>query len=422
MARVRVEQAVYGSFPFRDTGYALLGRSPGCRPEWLDAFAAACQGLGEPPRGVSADGAMFAFRVPKGPWLAVGVSTQGADDRGRPGALAFHGLFITRHEFARANFDPFALTCAFRRDWGPCDSSLGPVFVDANPTPPGLACTPTARRIRRGRRVAVESATPVDALARETWADLPIRDRRRASVATLAFANPRRFDLVAGPRLASLAIDRSYADATKSSLALPIALASLGLAATLGLALSRGRPGPRADGPPTARPIEASPIDPQADIPTSTADRVLVAEGLADLAGRFGVPSTPGEPPAATIRRLADALRYRGPLLGEEERARLASTAGPEPARALEWDAHIRRFVDDRPLPADLDAGPLRRQLDLLCWTLHAPIDGSPSAAEVPHALGDALCPAMSTRPSPLAAEHPALAHYARFLGRLPRR
>ena len=38
--RVRFEQAVYGSFPFWDRGYALLAHSPGCRPEWLAEFAA----------------------------------------------------------------------------------------------------------------------------------------------------------------------------------------------------------------------------------------------------------------------------------------------------------------------------------------------------------------------------------------------
>ena len=31
---VRFEQAVYGSFPFRDQGYALLAQSPGCRDGW----------------------------------------------------------------------------------------------------------------------------------------------------------------------------------------------------------------------------------------------------------------------------------------------------------------------------------------------------------------------------------------------------
>ena len=49
--RVRFEQAVYGSFAFWDRGYALLAHSPGCRPEWLADFLAACQRFGEPPGG-----------------------------------------------------------------------------------------------------------------------------------------------------------------------------------------------------------------------------------------------------------------------------------------------------------------------------------------------------------------------------------
>src|SRR5262245_50269601 len=85
------EQAVYGSFPFREGGYAPLAHSPGCRQEWLDAFHSACRAIGEKPRG-SGDlaGAMFSQRVgARGPWMIVGVSSPGSDDRGRPDALAF---------------------------------------------------------------------------------------------------------------------------------------------------------------------------------------------------------------------------------------------------------------------------------------------------------------------------------------------
>src|SRR5262245_44802638 len=46
---VRFEQAVYGSFAFRDGGYSMLEQSPGCRPEWLADFRAACQRFGERP-------------------------------------------------------------------------------------------------------------------------------------------------------------------------------------------------------------------------------------------------------------------------------------------------------------------------------------------------------------------------------------
>src|SRR5690349_4968389 len=110
MTRVRFEQAVYGSFPFWDRGYALLAQSPGCRPEWLDEFRAACQRFGERPGGVEDLGApIVALRLPSGPWAIVGVGSTGSDDRGRPGALAFHGLFVGPREFRKVGYDPFAL-------------------------------------------------------------------------------------------------------------------------------------------------------------------------------------------------------------------------------------------------------------------------------------------------------------------------
>src|SRR3954464_15992347 len=46
---IRYEQAVYGSFPFWDRGYAVLAHSPGCRPEWLAGPRAARQRYGERP-------------------------------------------------------------------------------------------------------------------------------------------------------------------------------------------------------------------------------------------------------------------------------------------------------------------------------------------------------------------------------------
>ena len=55
-SRVSFEQAVYGSFPFWDQGYALLASSPGCRPEWLEEFQAACRRYGEPTRDASGHG------------------------------------------------------------------------------------------------------------------------------------------------------------------------------------------------------------------------------------------------------------------------------------------------------------------------------------------------------------------------------
>jgi hypothetical protein len=55
----------------------------------------------------------------------------------------------------------------------------------------------------------VQSAGPIDAMARAVWRALPFRVRRRASVATWAFDNANRFDLVALPKLAGVAREPS---------------------------------------------------------------------------------------------------------------------------------------------------------------------------------------------------------------------
>jgi hypothetical protein len=225
---VRFEQAVYGSFAFWNRGYGTLARSAGCRPEWLAALKAACQRYGERPAGVNDAGALFAKRIDRGPWVIVGVSPQGHDDAGRPGALAFHALFVGPWTYARAGADPFAFACRLRSDWTLAD-------LDAI-LPPGLApirraigrnssgsATPDADERRgtivdamvRGRRVIVHSAEPIDALARDVWRTLPFRVRLRASVATWAFDNANRFDLVALPKLAGIA--REPSDLTLAS-------------------------------------------------------------------------------------------------------------------------------------------------------------------------------------------------------------
>lgn len=220
--KVAYEQAVYGSFPFWNRGYAALARSSGCRPEWLAALKAACQRYGERPAGVADAEALFTRRIDRGPWMIVGVSPQGDDDAGRPGALAFHALFVGPWTYARAGADPFAFAGLFRSDWGPGDLDAtfppGRAIVQrasyrasSDPTPFAAAEQRHAivEALSRGRRVVVQSAGPIDAVAREVWRALPLRVRLRASVATWAFDNANRFDLVALPKLAGVALEPS---------------------------------------------------------------------------------------------------------------------------------------------------------------------------------------------------------------------
>jgi hypothetical protein len=448
MALIRFEQAVYGSFPFWDRGYDVLARSPGCRPEWLADLQVVCQRYGEGPRGAAEAGGLFALALASGPWAIVGPSVQGADDRGRPGALAFHALLLSPRDYRRAGSSPFGLAGVLRRQWGPETTSLPSGTWEVGPSSPAVE-DDRARRIAaalaRGRRVAVEADGPIDVLAERVWGLLPARVRRRASVATWAFGNANRFDLVALPRLAGAELDASYLDAdavasgqwsvarkreTVRSLATghwPLLGGATFLigAAALGWAVMRTGGGSHAPAPPIG---QASPPDPASyhEARPDPDERLRVAEGLADLAERFGVVAVAVEDsdadPTALMVLLAEGLRYRGPFLSAEELGRLTAEPGPDRGRALALDAQARRFAADRPLPADFARGPLRWQLDTLSWSFHLEPDGRLSAAEVPHALAHVLTVEGPARPGPLASRYPALADYARFLDRLPRR
>ena len=219
-SRSAIEQAVYGSFPFWDRGYAVLAQSPGCRPEWLAELRAACQRFGERPGGrrrgrpgCSRSGCRA------GPWVIVGVGSPGSDDRGGPGRWRSTRLFLSPRDYRKAGVRPVrprrgacGTTGRPRRATCPPgrldDRASGP---PAEPTRPIPAPRRIAAALARGRRVALEAAAPIDDLARQVWHALArAGSARRASVATWAFGNGNRFDLVALPRLAGVALDASY--------------------------------------------------------------------------------------------------------------------------------------------------------------------------------------------------------------------
>jgi hypothetical protein len=213
---VRFEQAVYGSFPFWDRGYGVLAHSPGCRPEWLAELRTVCQRFGEPPAGTPHVEGFFALRLQSGPWVVAGVHSQGCDDRGRPGALAFHALFVGPFTYHWAGSDPFGLKHELRHDWHADDQdralptgrlSLWPSHRARRTPDPNAQVRAIVTAISQRRRVIVQSSTPIDILAQNVWNQLPRRARMRASVATWAFDVGNGFDLVALPKLTGLALE-----------------------------------------------------------------------------------------------------------------------------------------------------------------------------------------------------------------------
>jgi hypothetical protein len=209
------EQAVYGSFPFWSRGYALLAASEGCPPAWRDAMKRACARFGERPPGVESFRSVFALPIDRSAWMVVRVDSLGRDDQGRPGALAFHALFVSPWSYRRAGACPLAFAPAFRSDWSAADQDavlppgrLKPLPLGREPEGPAdERVAPIVEALSRGRRVVVQAAEPADSLMRSVWRRLPGRARRRTKGASWAFGNANGFDFVALPRLGALSLD-----------------------------------------------------------------------------------------------------------------------------------------------------------------------------------------------------------------------
>jgi hypothetical protein len=152
--------------------------------------------------------------------MIVRMSPQGCDDQGRPGALAFHALFVSRWTYWRAGANPFALAENLRSLWSDSDQDAllpsscriigrGAFRQTGGPDPPIRTETffQIVQALAHGRRVAVQSTEPIDDLARAVWHELPLHIRLRASVATWAYDNSNAFDLVALPKLTSIMSD-----------------------------------------------------------------------------------------------------------------------------------------------------------------------------------------------------------------------
>ena len=455
------DQLVYGSFSFRDGGYDLLTRSTGCTPGLTAEVIAVCRRFGQPPSAETARAGLFAVWLPVGKrWAVVGVVPQGTDDRGRPGALAFHALLVSARDYRRAGANPFAFAPSLRADWSSqTPATLDPALcriepVDARSTPPP---DPKAERIvaalTRRRRIALETAGPIDDLARAVWAGLPGRVRRRASLATWAFAGENRFDLVAFPRLAGVTLDRSYVSpSTHDPLSPPaspgspgpttprpayreirdpgsllVAWVGLVIVGLITLAWSYSRnwfqpPAPRQ----AARVAQRRPVDPAlapgpAPAQFTPAENVRASVGLEALAARlrgFGVDSSTANP-TRLLTQIHENLTYPGRTMTDPELAIIRQDPSPDKARALEWHDQIGRLLPDPSWPDDFATLPYPRQLAALGRSFH--LGPATRPEEVPNALITFLSRPGLIQPTPLAARFPALSDYARFLAKLPR-
>ena len=438
-------------------GYDLLARSAGCVPALSAEVVAVCRRFGQPPSAETARPGLFAVWLPGGKrWAIVGVAPQGDDDRGRPGALAFHALLVTARDYRRAGANPFAFAPSLRGDWSsqtpavlePARCRIEPVDVRSGPAPDPKTERIVAALTHR-HRVALEAPGPIDDLARAVWARLPGRVRRRASLATWAFAGENRFDLVAFPRLLGVTLDRSYlpsatlepTDPTVPASAISpsprtrpahrdirdpgsvvVAWVGLVVVALLTLAWSASRDWFRQPAPRTAaRRVPARPASVATRGPFTPDEAVRVQIGLETLAARltaFAIdPATTG--PARLVARINENLHYHGRTLTDAEVATLAADPDPDKERALDWHDRIKRFLPDPDWPADVNALPLPGQLAALGRSFR--LDPTTPPEAVPAALIAALSRPGVIRPTPLAARFPTLSDYARFLGKLPR-
>ncbi len=439
------EQLVYGSFPFREGGYDLLARSPGCTPGLTAEVVAVCRRFGQPPSSEAARPALFALPLPSGPWAVVGVSPQGEDDRGRPGALAFHALIVTARDYLKAGSSPFNFAQSHRSDWSSATPGmLEPVRCQVEPMPPptGIAADPRMVRIvaalRGKKRVALESSGPVADLARSTWCELAPRIRRRLSVATWAFSSENRFDLVAFPRLTGVALDPSYVfpDAPVAAPPAPkprpayrdirdpgsVVVAWIGLvvvvALTVGWSYSRGWF--QGQTRPVAARFEARPEPEPVAVELGPVETKRVQVGLEALASRFeGGEIGPASDPTQLLTRLNEAYHYRGRLLSNTDLEALGRELDPETIRVLAWHARITRFLPDEAWPGNFSTLPLPRQLVAVARSFH--LDPALGPTEIPGALIALIARPGVIQPTPLAARFPALSDYARFLSKLPR-
>lgn len=379
-----IEQAIYGG---QDTGgYRFLARSAGFRDDWLAEAERLCTGFGERPAGVACPGCVFAQPFARHHVAIVQAADQGADDSGRPGALAFYLLILPRSLYREQGGDPFFLAEQFPPPWS-ARGELPCLTWTADAAPPRTVAmlqktlnVPYSATLLGGiqilldgGRLVFERSGPDAAILRRLWALLPTRERSELWPASFAFGNDHQFHAVVAPRAAEpeyehyiseekvgdypegryecnlqSAIetgDQREIDALLNynrSRTLRLIVLLLLMVVVLFAAMSMLLPGPRTVRPPpsTAKPPRSAlDLPPANECPTlDVRERIELAKCLQDIGKRWHM-----ELPAGTSEdRITAALAALDKQLGT-----------PDPRR------------DPGPLR---DYRPLQRQLRALLW------------------------------------------------------
>lgn len=206
-----LEHALYGSQG--SGGYHFLAQSSGFSHDWLVEAERLCTSFGERPASVPCPRAVFARPFGRHQVAIVQVSDQGADDRGRPGALAFYLVVLPADLYGHLGGDPFYLAERLPPPW----SAHGVLSPLACPPPPERRTVAQVREVLQGPnsatlfggtqglldggRLAFERPAPDEELLRGLWLLLPASSRQDLWPASFAFGNALEFDVLVVPRL-----------------------------------------------------------------------------------------------------------------------------------------------------------------------------------------------------------------------------
>ncbi|MFL5240469.1 MAG: hypothetical protein ACJ8FY_00015 [Gemmataceae bacterium] len=209
---MEIEQALYGSNA--GGGYRFLARSPGFQEEWLAEAERLCMGFGERPPGVVCPLALFVQPFGKKQVAIVRVADQGADDAGRPGALAFHLLVLPAGAYHDLGGDPFDLADRIPVIWHgrrelpslslPEDLPVRRTVAQIQTVlqrPDGPNLLGGSQALIDGGRLVFERSAPDSELIRGLWMLLPVSSRIRLWPATFAFGNSLAFHALITPRI-----------------------------------------------------------------------------------------------------------------------------------------------------------------------------------------------------------------------------